>query len=233
MKRIVLIRHAEPRLAGEMPSAERPLSAQGRVDARLRQPGRPDSRRLDESERRRETQGCAALAPPAVRPGVRDRFRFVARSPGIASADQHASALGRYLDGGVVPGWESREDVLTRLTRVQSAFGLRMENVVLVSHGVLLTTLARTTQWDWGIRCRFGPACGCPTRGNGTSRQSHSSGSRSTAVRRGQVRPPSENPDTPSRSIARWSRRTLLPCPEIQERYRHVSNGFAASVGRR
>jgi broad specificity phosphatase PhoE len=70
--------------------------------------------------------------------GIRDELSEVKR-PRYASADEHANAAVRYLRGEAVEGWEPREDVITRVAHLKLDFG-SSESLVLVSHGLLLTT---------------------------------------------------------------------------------------------
>jgi broad specificity phosphatase PhoE len=59
--------------------------------------------------------------------------------PSYSSADQYADALASYLRGQIVAGWERREDVIARIAQLKAELG-SSECVVLVTHGVLLTT---------------------------------------------------------------------------------------------
>ena len=139
MTPVVLVRHAEPQMDAETSGAEWPLSEKGSNDAIVlgrSLAGRSPSAVLTSPERRaRET---AALAFPLVVAGVRDRLSEV-KKPWYVSADDHTNAAARYLEGGVVEGWEHREDVIRRIARLKSDFG-SSQSLILVSHGLLLTT---------------------------------------------------------------------------------------------
>ena len=136
---IVLVRHAEPLMAGETPVAEWPLTEKGRNDATVLGTSLADRSTgaivLTSPERRaRET---AALALPLTVAGVRDQLSEV-KKPWYASTEEHTSAVVKYLKGDVVEGWERREDVISRIAQLKSDLG-SSESLVLVSHGLLLT----------------------------------------------------------------------------------------------
>jgi broad specificity phosphatase PhoE len=91
---------------------------------------------VDDPERRaRET---AALAFPLVVASLQDQLGEV-KKPWYASADEVTDATREYLKGEAVEGWERREDVISRTAQLKSDFGAS-ERLVLVSHGVFLTT---------------------------------------------------------------------------------------------
>jgi broad specificity phosphatase PhoE len=69
---------------------------------------------------------------------VRDQLREV-KKPWYATAEEVTNATNNYLKGEVVRGWESREDVSNRIAQPKSDIGAS-ESLVLVSHGVFLTT---------------------------------------------------------------------------------------------
>ena len=136
---VVLIRHAEPLMAGETPGADWPLTEKGENDATALGAILADQSTsaivLTSPERRaRET---AALALPLVIACDRDELSEV-KKPWYASADEHTNAVAEYLRGEVVEGWERHEDVLSRIAHLKSDFG-SSERLVLVSHGLLLT----------------------------------------------------------------------------------------------
>jgi broad specificity phosphatase PhoE len=140
MTSVVLIRHAEPVMACETPAAERPLTEKGRSEASglgTSLAGRcaPTIVWTSPQRRARET---AALAFPLAEARVRRELSEVKKS-WYASADEHANSAARYLRGDVVEGWECREDVLTRIAHLRRELG-SLESLVLVSHGLLLTT---------------------------------------------------------------------------------------------
>jgi broad specificity phosphatase PhoE len=136
----VLIRHAEPVVTDGMPPAEWPLSDQGRCDAR-----ELGSRLADASTAtvvwtspERKARETAALAFPSVVPRVRKELSEVKRA-WYANPDELAGAVATYLWGEVVEGWEHRDDVIARMASLKADFE-QSEFVVVVSHGVLLTT---------------------------------------------------------------------------------------------
>jgi len=127
-------------MAGETPGAEWPLTEKDRNDATVlgtSLAGRSTSAIVLTSPERRARE-TAALALPLVVAGVRDQLSEV-KKPWYASADEHTSAVAKYLKGEVVEGWERREDVIRRIAQLKSDFG-SSESLVLVSHGLLLTT---------------------------------------------------------------------------------------------
>jgi broad specificity phosphatase PhoE len=137
---IVLIRHAEPSMAGETPTAEWPLTEKGRHDAAVLGASlghRSGSTIVWTSPQRRASE-TAAVAFPSLVAGIRNELSEV-QKPWYASADEHASAVARFLKGERVEGWERREDVITRITQLELGFA-SMESLALVTHGLLLTT---------------------------------------------------------------------------------------------
>jgi broad specificity phosphatase PhoE len=136
----ILIRQAEPLVIGELPAAEWPLSDKGRIDAvtlGTSLAGRLASSVVWTSPERRASE-TAALALPLLATGVRHQLSEV-RKPWYHSADEHADALAKYLEGDMVEGWERREEVMARIAHLKSDFG-SLDGVALVSHGLLLTT---------------------------------------------------------------------------------------------
>jgi len=138
--RLVLVRHAEPLKAGETPGAQWPLTEKGRIDASLlgRKLAGGSSRAIVLTSPERRTRETAELAFPRVAANVRDQLGEV-KKPWYASADEATEATANYLRGNVVTGWEPREDVISRIAQLKSDFGV-LESLVLVSHGVFLTT---------------------------------------------------------------------------------------------
>jgi broad specificity phosphatase PhoE len=86
----------------------------------------------------RRARETAALAFPLVTAEVRGQLSEV-KKPWYPSADDHANAVAKYLRGEVIEGWEHRQAVMTRIAQLKLGFG-SLEKVVLVSHGVFLTT---------------------------------------------------------------------------------------------
>jgi broad specificity phosphatase PhoE len=137
---LVLVRHAEPLKAGVTPGTEWPLTEKGRNHASALGTilaGRSSSTIVWTSPERRARE-TAELVFPLVVANVRDQLREV-KKPWYASADEVTKATASYLRGEVVEGWERREDVISRISQLKSDFGAS-EKLVLVSHGVFLTT---------------------------------------------------------------------------------------------
>jgi broad specificity phosphatase PhoE len=138
---VVLVRHAEPQMAAETPGAEWPLTENGRNDATVlgtSLAGRFTSAIVLTSPERRARE-TAALAFPLVVVGVRDQLSEV-KKPWYASADEHTNAVAKYLKGEVVEGWERHEDLFSRIAQLMKSDFRSSESLVLVSHGLLLTT---------------------------------------------------------------------------------------------
>ncbi|HLN15886.1 MAG TPA: histidine phosphatase family protein [Acidimicrobiales bacterium] len=140
MRRVVLVRHAEPLVADGTPPSQWPLTEQGRDDATVL------GRRLADGSAtttvwtspERKTCETAALAFPSAPTRVREQLSEVKRA-WYATPDDLAQAAASYLRGEVVGGWERRDDVIARLAPLQADVtpGARL---VVVSHGMLLTT---------------------------------------------------------------------------------------------
>lgn len=140
MTRLLVVRHAEPLKAGQTPGAEWPLTEKGRNDASVlgtNLAGLFSSAIVWTSPERRAPE-TAELAFPLVVATVRVQLCEV-KKPWYASANEVTNATDNYLNGEVVQGWEPREDVISRITQLKSDFGAS-ESLVLVSHGVFLTT---------------------------------------------------------------------------------------------
>jgi broad specificity phosphatase PhoE len=140
VKKLLLVRHAEPLMRAEMPGAEWPLTETGRMDANglgARLATKPPTVIWTSPERRaRET---AALAFPSMAAEMRIQLSEV-NKPWYASSDEHANAVIRYLKGQAVAGWEHHEAVVSRIIQLKADFG-SFDNLVLVSHGLFITTL--------------------------------------------------------------------------------------------
>jgi broad specificity phosphatase PhoE len=137
---ILLVRHAEPRTIEDETAAQWPLTDMGRKHASML--GRHLSSRFAitlvwTSPERRACE-TAALAFPSVVPDVRHQLSEV-KKPWYASSEEHMDAIANYLEGVVVEGWERREDVIDRVRQLTVEFRTS-ESLVLVTHGVLLTT---------------------------------------------------------------------------------------------
>jgi broad specificity phosphatase PhoE len=140
MTRLVLVRHAEPLVTVNAPGEQWGLTDNGRNDARslgVRLASRFTTTSVWTSpeERARET---ATLVCPSAAIRIREELSEV-KKPWYASADENERAVRRFLKGEAIDGWESREDALGRLARLKAELG-SSERVVLVTHGVILTT---------------------------------------------------------------------------------------------
>jgi broad specificity phosphatase PhoE len=137
--KVILVRHAEPLVTEDTPGSERPLTESGRKEATIlggRLARRCSGTVVWTSPERRASE-TAALAFPAAVTTVRDELSEVKR-PWSASLEEYADAVGDYLRGEVVEGWELREDVTDRIARLKADFRSALD-LVLVTHGVLLT----------------------------------------------------------------------------------------------
>jgi broad specificity phosphatase PhoE len=140
MTRVVLIRHAEPLVEIGTPGAQWPLTNEGKSAARVlgeRVAGRSPVALVWASP---ELKACetAASAFPSGPTRVRDELGEVEK-PWYATTDDLRQAVARYLGGDAVEGWEHREDVLARLDALRADISPG-QRLVVVSHGVLLTT---------------------------------------------------------------------------------------------
>jgi broad specificity phosphatase PhoE len=106
---VVLVRHAEPLLAGKAPGNPWSLTDKGTNAAH--QLGRslvgrnpPQVVWTSPERRARET---AAFAFPMAVTSVRRQLREVEK-PWYDSSDEHVNAIASYLRGEAVEGWESR-----------------------------------------------------------------------------------------------------------------------------
>jgi broad specificity phosphatase PhoE len=138
--RLLLVRHCEPLKSGETPGAEWPLTEKGRNDADLlgANLARRYSRAIVWTSPERRARETAELAFPLAVANVRDQLREV-KKPWYSSADEVTNATANYLRGEEVQGWESREDVISRIAQLKVGYGTS-DVRVLVSHGVFLTT---------------------------------------------------------------------------------------------
>ncbi len=137
---VILIRHAEPRLAKDLPSAQWPLSERGRNDATALGTSvahHCGGATVVTSPERRASE-TAALAFPSVTSHVSDRLSEV-NKPWYDSHESHMAEAAKYLRGEAVEGWESRNEVITRFAQLLSDFR-SSEVLVVVSHGLAVTT---------------------------------------------------------------------------------------------
>lgn len=137
---VLVVRHAEALADGEAPAARWPLTGCGRERASAL--ARTLAARSGITEvwsspecKARET---AALAVPQMTAVVRNELAEVGR-PRYPNAEEHRAATCEHLSGRDAAGWGPRAEVLHRLQRTERALPLT-GCVVVVSHGVLLTT---------------------------------------------------------------------------------------------
>jgi broad specificity phosphatase PhoE len=136
---VVLIRHAEPRVSGDIPATEWPLTELGRNAARALERSLKGSLSTTSlwTSPERKARETAALAFPSLVADARDELREIER-PWYSSADEYAEAADSYLRREAVEGWERREDVTDRIERLNRSLS-SSERHVLVSHGLFIT----------------------------------------------------------------------------------------------
>jgi broad specificity phosphatase PhoE len=138
--RLVLMRHAQPFVADGTPAHQWPLTDEGRRDAAAlgRRLADGSTSTIVFTSPERKARETASLAFPSITAHVREQLSEVKR-PWYAKSDEFAEAVAHYLSGEVIEGWERREDVIDRLGWLK-ADATSSERMVIVSHGVLLTT---------------------------------------------------------------------------------------------
>jgi broad specificity phosphatase PhoE len=138
--RLVLIRHAQPLVVDGTPADEWPLTNQGKFQAGTleRRLAGGSSTVTAYTSPERKARETAALALPSVAGNVREQLREVKR-PWYSKSREFTDAVADYLRGEVVEGWESSEEIAARLASLKDEFSTG-ERIVVVSHGVLLTT---------------------------------------------------------------------------------------------
>ncbi len=143
MTRLVFVRHAEPVVTEGVPAAEWSLTDRGRegaaaLGAKLARSAESSTDITVWTSPERRAHQTAEIAVPSVAALVREQLREV-RKAWHPTTDDLARAVARYLRGEVVEGWERREEVVARLAQLKADFRPG-ERLVVVSHGVLLTT---------------------------------------------------------------------------------------------
>jgi broad specificity phosphatase PhoE len=140
MSSVVFVRHAEPSVAIGTPGAQWPLTNEGKGAARVL--GERVARRspvaLVWASPERKALQTAESAFPSGPTRVRDELGEVGK-PWYTTTDELRQAVARYVGGDAVEGWERHEDVAARL-HLLAADITSAERLVVVSHGVLLTT---------------------------------------------------------------------------------------------
>lgn len=139
MTRLVLIRHAQPLVTDGASADQWALTERGRGDAVVlgRRLGHRFTSEVYTSPERKARE-TAALAFPSAAAQVREQLREV-KGPWYAKPDEFADAVANYLRGDGVEGWERRDEVIARLAWLK-ADPAPSERIVVVGHGVLLTT---------------------------------------------------------------------------------------------
>jgi broad specificity phosphatase PhoE len=138
--RLILLRHAEPHVTDGMPAIHWPLTDEGRSNATAlgwTLANTHETATVWTSPERRASE-TAALALPSLSMRVREELSEV-RRPWYPTVYEHARAVANYLEGEVVQGWERRENVVARLALLETDFDSREDDLIIVSHGVLLT----------------------------------------------------------------------------------------------
>ncbi len=136
MTRIILLRHAEPLTTDAMPSIRWPLTDEGRSNATAlgRSLAIPYETATVWTSPERRASETAALALPSISLRVREELSEV-KKPWYPTVEEHAKAVASYT------GWERREDVVARLALLETDFDSPQDDLIIVSHGVLLTIL--------------------------------------------------------------------------------------------
>ena len=137
---LLLVRHAEPRVDGEALAAEWPLTERGRECASALAHTLAARSEITDVWSSPECKALetAALTVSGVTAAVWNELAEVGR-PWNPNADKHNVAACEYLTGRDVDGWEPHARVLHRLQTIERALPTT-GCVVVVSHGVLLTT---------------------------------------------------------------------------------------------
>lgn len=141
MRRTIFLRHAEPLSTDGTPALEWPLTEQGRSDARAlgRSLAEGSTNPTVWTSPERRAAETAALAFPSAAIQVREQLTEV-KKPRYVTADEQADAVAGYLKGEPVRGWERRDEVVSRLAVLETDFTSLEGDLIVVSHGVLLTT---------------------------------------------------------------------------------------------
>jgi broad specificity phosphatase PhoE len=139
--RMILVRHSEPLKTDGTPADQWPLTDQGRRDASAlgRSLSQGPTTAIVWTSPERKAFETAALALPSVATRVREQLAEV-RKPWYITAEEHAKSVASYLEGETVHGWERRDDVVARLAVLETDFSSIEGDLIIVSHGVLLTT---------------------------------------------------------------------------------------------
>lgn len=135
---LVLVRHAMPVVDRDSAPQDWPLSDRGRSDAQAlaRLLDLPGDIHVVSSDVVKAKQTAEAFSNEIA---IDRRLREVGR-PWVE--DDYESVARRWLEGERVDGWESRSDVVGRMTEpVEEATSRFGSGVCLVSHGLAISTL--------------------------------------------------------------------------------------------
>ena len=144
---IAFVRHAQVELRLDAPASTWVLTDDGRAAAEelaLRLPPLP---RVLTSP---EPKAVATAEPIARANGVElvvdERLREVERGANLPSYEEHVAAVGRYLAGEPVDGWESREQAERRFREAVAEVD---GDAVVVTHGTVLALFLGLDHASW------------------------------------------------------------------------------------
>lgn len=144
---VTFVRHAPVELRLDVPASTWVLSDEGRAAAEelaLRLP--PVPRVLSSPE----PKAVGTAEPIARANGVElvldERLREVERRANLPSYQEHAAAVERYLAGGLVDGWEPREQAERRFREAVAELD---DDAVVVTHGTVLALFLGLDHASW------------------------------------------------------------------------------------
>lgn len=143
---LLFVRHAQVELRLDVPASTWVLSDEGRAAAgelALRLPPMP--RVLTSAEPK-----AVATAEPIARANrvelvVDERLREVERGANLPTYEEHVAAVGRYLAGDLVVGWEPREQAERRFRDTVA----ELDEAVVVTHGTVLALFLGLDHASW------------------------------------------------------------------------------------
>jgi broad specificity phosphatase PhoE len=143
---VLFVRHAEVELRLDAPASTWELTAAGRAAAEelaLRLPPVPLVLTSPEPK-------AFATAEPIARANgvelaVDEQLREVERATNLPSYDEHVAAVGRYLAGEPVDGWEPRDHAARRFRAAVAA----VDDAVVVTHGTVLALFLGLSLEQW------------------------------------------------------------------------------------
>jgi broad specificity phosphatase PhoE len=138
---MILLRHAEPRILHGSPAEQWPLTERGRSAARALGGSitRKSTASIVWTSPERRAFETAQLTGNWLELRVRTQLSEV-KKPWYAASSDHAEAAAGYLRGEPMEGWESSDMVVARIAQLETAFSSGEEDVIVVSHGLLITT---------------------------------------------------------------------------------------------